>query len=403
MEKNIIFGAVTPMVYGFAPKTGLRVLIHNGTASCYGYAIYDYGTTGQTGLTTYPVCHHWNDPYNPTFSIEFATNDFYFYDNYQLTNNTLYNMYWRRTINQINTGKMLTGYFNLKEVDIQTMKLNDKIWLFNSWWNINKVIDYDCNSNSLTKVELLSVDTEIDFAPFKSKTPKPTKPPVANNAGVNIVNKRFENENVNYSQGSVIVRGYGNVIGEGLKGFVEGNDQVINESGFYSTNMPSVENFANTDLTFDDSRSHNTNGNSLEITTDAGGYAEGWFQLTRDTSVGVTLGYGSKSYTANADGSFINGGLGLGAFLNKKYLGINSNTTLSGVHNVVNCTNNTFTVTLPTAVGIEGREYVVKNSGAGVITLEGDGTETIDGNLNLTLNQYDSYTVVSDGANWIIV
>ena len=71
---------------------------------------------------------------------------------------------------------------------------------------------------------------------------------------------------------------------------------------------------------------------------------------------------------------------------------------------VVNCTSGTFTVTLPTAVGIEGQYFVIKNSGAGVITIEGDGAETIDGATNKTLSvQYESMTVVSNGANWIIV
>jgi len=71
---------------------------------------------------------------------------------------------------------------------------------------------------------------------------------------------------------------------------------------------------------------------------------------------------------------------------------------------VVNCTSGTFTVTLPTAVGIEGQYFIVKNSGAGVITIDGDGAETIDGAANKTLSvQYESMTVVSNGANWIIV
>lgn len=71
---------------------------------------------------------------------------------------------------------------------------------------------------------------------------------------------------------------------------------------------------------------------------------------------------------------------------------------------VVNCTANTFTVTLPTAVGIEGQYFVIKNSGTGVITIDGDGSETIDGATNKTLSvQYESMTLVSNGANWIIV
>jgi hypothetical protein len=71
---------------------------------------------------------------------------------------------------------------------------------------------------------------------------------------------------------------------------------------------------------------------------------------------------------------------------------------------VVNCTSGTFTVTLPTAVGIEGQYFTVKNSGTGVITIDGDGSETIDGAANKILAvQYESITVVSDGVNWVVI
>lgn len=71
---------------------------------------------------------------------------------------------------------------------------------------------------------------------------------------------------------------------------------------------------------------------------------------------------------------------------------------------VVNCTSGTFTVTLPTAVGLEGQYFIIKNSGTGVITIDGDGSETIDGSLNFSLSiQYESIAVVSNGSNWVIV
>jgi len=69
----------------------------------------------------------------------------------------------------------------------------------------------------------------------------------------------------------------------------------------------------------------------------------------------------------------------------------------------INATTGTYTVNLPTAVGIKGKIYVIKNSGAGVITLDADGTETIDGALTLTVNADDSYTVQSDNSNWVII
>jgi hypothetical protein len=70
----------------------------------------------------------------------------------------------------------------------------------------------------------------------------------------------------------------------------------------------------------------------------------------------------------------------------------------------INCTTGTYSVTLPTASGIAGQEFVIKNSGTGVITIATTYSQTIDANASgsLTLNQYDSISVMSDGANWII-
>tara|TARA_R110000868_G_scaffold175724_4_gene412920 strand:- start:2417 stop:2728 length:312 start_codon:yes stop_codon:yes gene_type:complete len=71
----------------------------------------------------------------------------------------------------------------------------------------------------------------------------------------------------------------------------------------------------------------------------------------------------------------------------------------------IDCTANSFTVTLPTAVGVAGKSYNIKNSGTGIITIATTSSQTIDGNASgtLTLNQYDNLTVQSDGANWIII
>jgi len=69
---------------------------------------------------------------------------------------------------------------------------------------------------------------------------------------------------------------------------------------------------------------------------------------------------------------------------------------------IVNCTANSFTVTFPTAVGIAGRMFVVKNRGAGIITLAGNGGQTFDGVASPTIATNVSLTLMSDGANWII-
>lgn len=85
------------------------------------------------------------------------------------------------------------------------------------------------------------------------------------------------------------------------------------------------------------------------------------------------------------------------------YRAITALTTLDDEDYQIECTANSFTITLPTAVGSEGLTYSIKNSGTGTITIDGDGTETIDDELVLTLTQYDNIMIMSNGTDWIII
>lgn len=59
---------------------------------------------------------------------------------------------------------------------------------------------------------------------------------------------------------------------------------------------------------------------------------------------------------------------------------------------VIRC-NGSFTVTLPPATG-SGVAYCIKNVGVGVVVVDGNGAETMDGQLTVTLNQYELVTVL---------
>ena len=225
-----VFNAYLPMLSG-QPKVNIRILHDGGEGTCDAYNIYNYGTTGEIGVTTYPILHHWDDPINPTFDILFAQPDYMFYNGYNVTNNNLYNLYWRRTVNQINVGKMLTAYFDLREDDIQRLKLNDKIRIDNSWWTINKIIDYDCNAQNLTKAELMSVDTEIDLAPFKKGSVTPTTVgDLASHTGSIHFNNTLT-ANVVPSTSVSAIYGQGNVIQPGVNGIVVGNGKMLDQTG----------------------------------------------------------------------------------------------------------------------------------------------------------------------------
>jgi hypothetical protein len=151
------FGAYLPMINGFAPKNNIRILLHNGRKDCQPYTILDTINSSIT-QTHYPEIIHLQDPLTASYDINFGICDFYFYNLTYFTPNTLFNRYYLRQMNQINTGKLMSAYFNLSPSDIRNIKLNDKIKVGNTLWNINKVIDYDANSNSVTKVELISAD-----------------------------------------------------------------------------------------------------------------------------------------------------------------------------------------------------------------------------------------------------
>jgi hypothetical protein len=224
------FNAYLPTLSG-APKVNIRILYDGGEGTCDAYNLYNYGTTGETNVTTYPILHHWDNPTNPTFDILFGQPDYMFYEGYTITNNNLYNLYWRRTVNQINVGKMLTAYFNLREDDIQSLKLNSKIRIDNSWWTINKVIDYDCNAQNLTKVELMSADTEIDLAPFKKGNVTPT---TVGDLSSHTGSIHFDNSFVgNVVPGTSVsaIYGQGNVIQPGVNGIIVGNNKMLDQTG----------------------------------------------------------------------------------------------------------------------------------------------------------------------------
>jgi hypothetical protein len=232
------FGAFLPLLNGAAPKTNLRILYDNGQVTANDVEIlwgYD-GVTSTGGL--YPYLSHFGgaDPFNPTFDINFAECQYYYYQVAQNTNNNLYNKYWRRTVAQINGGKLMSAYFLLNEVDIQYMDLNDKIRIDNSWWSINKIIDYNANNLQPTKVELISLETEIDLPPFFGVADTPVGP--GNGSQIaGIMQEYRSNTNVTTNNHDSIILGSGNVVGDGLRALVVGDGLSIETDGIATTNM----------------------------------------------------------------------------------------------------------------------------------------------------------------------
>ena len=233
-----VFGAFLPLLNGAAPKTNIRILFDNGQVTAQPVDILSGYDTVTSTAGVYPYLSHFggDDPLNPIFDINFAECQYYYYQVAQNTNNNLYNRYWRRTVAQINGGKLLSAYFSLRETDIQHMALNDKIRIDNSWWSINKVIDYNANDWQPTKVELISLETEIDLPPFIT-TPYVPVGPGNGEQVVGIMQQYNINTNVTTNNRNSIILGSGNVVGDGLRAMIVGNNHIVEQDGITTTNL----------------------------------------------------------------------------------------------------------------------------------------------------------------------
>lgn len=113
-----------------------------------------------------------------------------------------------------------------------------------------------------------------------------------------------------------------------------------------------------------------------------------------NTSMKSGLGTATPTSTLHIAGSFAGG-----------YVAKTATYTATLQDYTIECTANTFTVTLPTAVGITGRVYNIINSGAGTITIDTTSSQTFVNvtatPTTLTMVTIGTTTVQSNGTNWI--
>jgi len=89
------------------------------------------------------------------------------------------------------------------------------------------------------------------------------------------------------------------------------------------------------------------------------------------------------------------------------YEEVSAGTTLDATHQLVavNAIGGEIMITLPAAAGCTGRKYNIMkaDSSANTVTIDGDGSETINGSLTNVLSaQYSAVTLVSNGSGWYV-
>lgn len=93
------------------------------------------------------------------YSIHFESPKEYYYKTDTSQTQYMYEMFWKRFIDERYSvqNKKLTGYFYLTPSEYNEIKFKDFVKIQNTIYHINKVVDYDFDTNSPTKVELVQV------------------------------------------------------------------------------------------------------------------------------------------------------------------------------------------------------------------------------------------------------
>ena len=144
-------------------------LMNANNTSCYLSPEYaGIHSLGQI-TTTFPILSNvvqfdnrilWDDK-NTYTSLFNVPNEDYTYN--QLMNKvgdySVYKLFWEKYINEVYNiqNKKVTAYLRIDPIEYERIKFNRFVTIDNQLFMINKVIDYDINTNKSTKVELIQV------------------------------------------------------------------------------------------------------------------------------------------------------------------------------------------------------------------------------------------------------
>lgn len=250
--KELIFSP-TPINYNYIGGTApvidaseannVRILIDGGirnTSNLLG--IVEEFPLSIITSNVYPQTTHFSGEYGGGLDINFGPCDFYFFSIQPeaIPQTNLFNLFWRRTAAQIDKGRMLEAYFHLTNNDISTFTLDSKIKLENSYWIINKVIDFNPNEDGLTKVELLSLEDSVNLNLNLTNINDQSGLAPTNELKANQLIPFLQN-NIRNSQiltdDPVILMKSGMVVPQGRKGLIIDENVSITDEGLSTSNV----------------------------------------------------------------------------------------------------------------------------------------------------------------------
>lgn len=215
-----------------------RILYYGGMKETN--QLWTITSSGQNySFGSYPYIGHLDDPYTSTVDLCFYPPAEIYWSNYYhsiwYTNNNLFNAYHKQFIDEVTdkNSKIVTAWFKISPLDIKLMDFRKLYYFENEYFRLNKIIDYNPISNSLTKCEFIKINKGVTFAPSSGQL---TDGGEAN--GDEVLPSVFKPAVFNYNTANgqdVIINGTGNSANETVRNaLIQGQNIHV---GDYSENV----------------------------------------------------------------------------------------------------------------------------------------------------------------------
>jgi hypothetical protein len=318
--------------------------------------------------TKYPFMGHLDDPLASTTDINFGLPRYIgLQSNTPVTNNNLYNAYWRKYINEITDkdSKLVKGSFYLTPADMEKLSFRDLYFFDGNYFRLNKIEDYDPINPSVNICEFLFLKTGPTFTATTGSvggggtqssggggdTQETEKDPIG---GGNLPGKVIQNKG--FSLGDFNAVGDGIVAGDAVTNYGRANAA-----------------FATSGTTF-----------------------------LPDSERSIVIGEGVQN--VGADEVWLQGQLMTANNFGTNRFAFPANNYTLQLHDdiIISLGTGNHTLTLPDASTASNKLYwIVKKGAQGTLTIDAYADQLIDGAANYTINNhYGTACLVCDGTEW---
>jgi len=216
-----------------------RILYYGGLLSAGNWVLNSVSPSGISASTktTYPYAGHLDNPYAPTFDINYgAPKEIYYGAAFasqgvlQYTENNLYKAYWQKYIEEITNkdSKVVTGFFYLDPKDVYSLSFRKLYLIKDAYYRLLRVNNYDPISNAPCECEFLKIQEVPQSAAVTENFYGGTGTIGADDLPIWDLPKYKDDNVYNPREGQAIILGDSNLVGgDGTVIFLTGSGNLV--------------------------------------------------------------------------------------------------------------------------------------------------------------------------------